>query len=221
MLLVRARFRAPMGRLHKGNVHIDSGAGTTVDSYWQRILASKEERAYRLKVVGGERVQQSHSRIVTFWISAVRGGEEFKVETHETILSVPKLDQTRLNSTSSYLVSLRRILSFVSIIHIFMRRKRPALKTSLNLQQRKPSLDGTWLPIAHVPDRSYHQTLNVRWNLFKSCEKWEQLQHQKKNTALLPKNRPIAESRLRSLEKSLSKHEQKADNFYINDARMQ
>lgn len=118
MLLVRARFRAPMGRLHKGNVHIDSGAGTAVDSYWQRILASKEERAYRLKVVGGERVQQSHSRIVTFWISAVRGGEEFKVETHETILSVPKLDQTRLNSTSSYLVSLRsRPQDFILCVH--------------------------------------------------------------------------------------------------------
>ncbi|KAK3749297.1 hypothetical protein QZH41_007559 [Actinostola sp. cb2023] len=103
--VVRVRFRAENGRVREGNVLIDSGAGTTVirtDFAKALGLQGKRERI-DLAVVGGERIRQPESRRVNFWISSLQGSEEFRIQAHEiekTILSVPPLDRSWLNSFS-------------------------------------------------------------------------------------------------------------------------
>jgi hypothetical protein len=84
-------------------VLIDSGAGTTViRKHFAKdlVLDGKRERI-DLAVVGGEKLEQPHSRRVNFWISALKGDQEFKIEVHEiekTILNVPELDRKWLSS---------------------------------------------------------------------------------------------------------------------------
>ena len=56
-----------------------------------------------MAVVGGERVEQSESRRLTFWISPLDSSEEFAIEAHEikkTIFSIPPLDRQWLHSFS-------------------------------------------------------------------------------------------------------------------------
>ena len=58
-------------------------------------LQGKRERL-DLAVVGGERIEQSESRRVTFWISPLESSEEFTIEAHEiekTIFSILPLDR--------------------------------------------------------------------------------------------------------------------------------
>ena len=103
--IVRVRFRAANGRYREGNVLIDSGAATTVirqDFARALGLQGKRERI-DLAVVGGERVEQSESRRVKFWISPLESSEEFTIEAHEikkTIFSIPPLDRQWLHSFS-------------------------------------------------------------------------------------------------------------------------
>ncbi|CAB3995639.1 Hypothetical predicted protein [Paramuricea clavata] len=103
MPVIRARFRAPNGRVREGNVLIDIGAGTTViRKHFAKDLGlnGKRERI-DLAVVGGEKLEQPHSRRVNFWISALKDDQEFKIEAHEiekTILNVPELDRKWLSS---------------------------------------------------------------------------------------------------------------------------
>ncbi|XP_028395734.1 uncharacterized protein LOC114519762 [Dendronephthya gigantea] len=103
MPVIRARFRAPNGRVREGNVLVDSGAGTTVirSQFAKELgLNGKRERV-DLAVVGGEKLEQPHSRRVNFSISALEGNQEFKIEAHEiekTILNVPELNRKWLRS---------------------------------------------------------------------------------------------------------------------------
>lgn len=105
MPVVRARFRATNGRIREGNILIDSGAGMRViRKQFTRVLGlqGKEERI-DIAVVGGERLEQPHSRRVKFWISPRNASEEFEVEAHEidkTILNVKDLDRKWLDSFS-------------------------------------------------------------------------------------------------------------------------
>ena len=65
-------------------------------------LQGKRERI-DLAVVGGKRVEQSESRRVKFWISALESSEEFTIEAYEikkTIFSIPPLDRQWLHSFS-------------------------------------------------------------------------------------------------------------------------
>ena len=94
MPVVRARFRAPNGRVREGNILIDSDAGTTVlrKQFAKELELNGKRERIDLAAVGGERLEQPHSRRVNFWISGINRGQEFKIETHEiekTILSVP------------------------------------------------------------------------------------------------------------------------------------
>ena len=103
--IVRVRFRAANGRYREGNVLIDSGAATTVirQEFARALgLQGKRERI-DLAVVSGERIEQSESRRVKFWISPLGSSEEFAVEAHEikkTIFSIPPLDRQWLHSFS-------------------------------------------------------------------------------------------------------------------------
>lgn len=95
--VVRVRFRAPNGRIRKGNVLIDSGATTTVirkDFAIAMGLQGKCEHV-ELAVVGGETVKQPDSIRLKFWISPIEGSEEFSIEAHEiekTVFGIPPLD---------------------------------------------------------------------------------------------------------------------------------
>ena len=95
--VVRVRFRAPNGRIRKGNVLIDSGATTTVirkDFAIALGLQGKREHV-ELAVVGGETVKQPDSIRLKFWISPIEGSEEFSIEAHEiekTVFGIPPLD---------------------------------------------------------------------------------------------------------------------------------
>ena len=95
--VVRVRFRAPNGRIRKGNVLIDSGATTTVickDFAMALGLQGKREHA-ELAIVGGETVKQPDSIPLKFWISPIEGSEEFSIEAHEiekTVFGIPPLD---------------------------------------------------------------------------------------------------------------------------------
>ena len=101
--VVRVCFKAPNGRIRKGNVLIDSGAGTTVvrkDFARSLGLQGKREKI-NLAVVGGERVEEPESKRVTFSTSALNGSDEHKIEAHEiarTVLNVPRLDRAWLKS---------------------------------------------------------------------------------------------------------------------------
>jgi predicted aspartyl protease len=105
MPVIKARFRAPNRQIREGNVLIDSGAGTTVTrkQFAKKLGLNGKRERINLAVVGGETIEQPHSRQVTFWISAVDGGEEFKIEAHEiekTIFSVPDLNRKLLGTFS-------------------------------------------------------------------------------------------------------------------------
>lgn len=99
-----------MANIEKGNILIDRGAATTVirqDFARSLGLQGKQERI-DLVIVGGQRVEQSESRRVKFWISPLEASEEFAIEAHEikkTIFSIPPLDHQWLHSFSylSYL----------------------------------------------------------------------------------------------------------------------
>ena len=98
MPVVRAKFRAPNGRVREGNVLIDSGAGTTVirKQFAKDLGLTGKKEKIDLAVVGGEKIKQPHSRRVNFWNSALKGDQEFKIEAHEiekTIVNVPELDR--------------------------------------------------------------------------------------------------------------------------------
>ena len=95
--VARVRFRAPNGRIRKGNVLIDSGATTTVirkDFAMALGLQGKREHV-ELAIVGGETVKQPDSIRLKFWISPIEGSEEFSIEAHEiekTVFGIPPLD---------------------------------------------------------------------------------------------------------------------------------
>ena len=102
MPVFRARFRAPNGRVREGNVLIDSGAGTTVirKQFAKDLGLYGRREQIDLAVVGGEKLKQPHSRRVNFWISALEGDQEFKIEVHEidmTIVNVPEVDRKWLS----------------------------------------------------------------------------------------------------------------------------
>ncbi|KAK3740274.1 hypothetical protein QZH41_000193 [Actinostola sp. cb2023] len=105
MPVVRARFRAPNGRIREGNILVDSGAGTTIiRKQFSKALGLQGTRErVNLAVVGGKKVEQPESRRVGFWISSLDSSEEFRIEAHEleqTVLDVPEIDRTRLRSFS-------------------------------------------------------------------------------------------------------------------------
>lgn len=68
MPVIRARFRAPNGRVREGNVLIDSGAGTTVirKQFAKDLGLNGKRERIELAVVGGEKLEQPHSRRVNF-----------------------------------------------------------------------------------------------------------------------------------------------------------
>ena len=101
----RAHFRAANDQNRDGNVLIDSGAATTVIRQdFARALALQGKREWiDLAVVGGERIEQSESRRVKFWISPLESSEEFTIEAHEikkTIFGILLLDHQWLHSFS-------------------------------------------------------------------------------------------------------------------------
>ena len=101
--VVRALFRSTNGRVREGNVLIDSGAGATIirKDFSEALGLQGKREGLQLSVVGGKQLNQRDSRRVKFWISSVRGGEEFEVHAHEidkTVLSVPPLDRPWLSS---------------------------------------------------------------------------------------------------------------------------
>ena len=82
--VVRVCFKAPNGRIGEGNVLIDSSAGTNVirkDFARSLGLQGKRERI-NLALVGGEKIEQPESKRVTFFILALNGFDEHKIEAH-------------------------------------------------------------------------------------------------------------------------------------------
>lgn len=150
MPVVRARFRAPNGRVREGNILIDSGAGTTVirKQFAKELGLNGKRERIDLAVVGGERLEQPHSRRVNFWISEVHGSQEFKIEAHEiekTVLSVPELDRNWLKSFS-YLEDIEFhhasgpvISSLVSTILTSTRKKRSDRDIHSNQWPKEPN----------------------------------------------------------------------------------
>ena len=103
MPVVRVKFKSANGRVREGNVLIDSGAGITViRKDFARLLGLQGQlERIDIAVVGGERITQSNSRRVKFWISPLNGKETFPIEAHEldnTIIKVPALNRTWLKS---------------------------------------------------------------------------------------------------------------------------
>ena len=101
--VVRARFRAPNGRVREGNILIDSGASATIirKDFAKALGLQGRKEGLHLSVVGGERLDQKDSRRVKFWLSTINGSEEFIVEAHEidkTVISVPPLNRPWLSS---------------------------------------------------------------------------------------------------------------------------
>ena len=79
MPVVTLKFRSASGRVREGNVHIHSSAGTTVirkDFSRDLDLQGQEERI-DIAAVGDERISQSNSRTVNFWISPLNGKRDF------------------------------------------------------------------------------------------------------------------------------------------------
>ena len=104
MPVVRVNFKSANGRVHEGNVLIDSGASTTAIRKDFAKALSLQERAEQidLAVVRGERVQQNKSRRLKVWISPL-DKEQFIIQAHDfdnMILSIPALDRKWLNSFS-------------------------------------------------------------------------------------------------------------------------
>ena len=261
MPVVRARFRAPNGRVREGNVLIDSGAGTTVirKQFAKDLGLTGKKEQVDLAVVGEEKIKQPHSRRVNFWISALKGDQEFKIEAHEiekTIVNVPELDRKWLSSFS-YLrdIELHHTSGPIDLIlgvhytHLHAEEEvrhgkefQPvAKKTKLgwyvmgaNEKQRTSELCSIHFVRKINMEKFYEfETLGVQavncscpksalslddkraMELMEQSCKLENNRYViglpwKRDKSLLPDNRSLAETRLRSLEKSLSKNEEKA-----------
>ena len=261
MPVIRAIFRAPNGRVREGNVLIDSGAGTTVirEQFAKDLGLNGKRERIDLAVVGGERLKQPHSRRVNFWISAINGSQEFKIEAHEiekTILNVPDLDREWLNSFP-YLrdIELQHVSGAIDLIlgvhytHLHVAEEirhgkefQPvAKKTKLgwyvigaNKERRTSELCSIHFVRKIDLEKFYEfETLGVQavncpcpksapslddkraMELMEQSCKVDNNRYViglpwKRDKSLLPYNRSLAEIRLRSLEKSLSKNEEKA-----------
>ena len=111
----------------EGNVLIESGAGTTVirKQFAKDLGLTGKKKQIGLAVVGGEKIKQPHSRRVNFWISALKGDQEFKIEGHEvekTIVNVRALDRklwkaiaVLSDQTSFHLVFLSSYVVFLTL----------------------------------------------------------------------------------------------------------
>ena len=148
MPVVRARFRAPNGRVREGNVLIDSGAGTTViRKQFAKDLGLNGREQIDLAVVGGEKLKQPHSRRVNFWISVLEGDRELKIEAHEidkTIVNVPEVDRKWLSSFPHlkdfefhHISGPIDLILGVHYTHLYTRKKRYGKEKNFNQWQRK------------------------------------------------------------------------------------
>lgn len=261
MPVVRARFRSLNGRVRERNVLIDSGAGTTVirKQFAKDLGLNGRREQIDLAVVGGEKLQQPHSRRVNFWISALEGDREFKVEAHEigkTIVNIPELDMKWLSSFP-YLKDIEfphisgpiGLILGVHYTHLHAKElirqgkefQPVAKKTKLGwyvmgADEKKRTSDCCSIHFVRKIDmqRFYEfETLGVQavncscpksalslddkraMELMEQSCKLENNRYViglpwKKDKSLLPDNRCLAETRLRSLEKSLSKNKEKA-----------
>ena len=258
MPVIRARFRAPNGRVCEGNVLIDSGAGTTViRKHFDLGLNGKRERI-DLAVVGGAKLEQPHSRLVNFWISALKGDQEFKIEAHKiekTILNVPELDRKWLSSFPHLQdIEFNHVSGPIDLIlgvhytHLHSEEEirhgeefQPvAKKTKLGWyviganEEKSPELCSIHF-VRKIDMEKFYQfeTLGVQavncpcpksalsldekraMELMERSCKLDDNRYViglpwKRDQNLLPDNRSLAETRLRSLEKSLGKNEEKA-----------
>ena len=103
MLVVRVRFKSTNCRVHKGNVLIDSGTGTTVirKEFAKSLDLQGHKERINIAVVGGERITQENSQRVKFWISPLHGKDSYPVEAHkldQTIINLPALNRNWLKS---------------------------------------------------------------------------------------------------------------------------
>ena len=261
MPVVRARFRAPNGRVREGNVLIDSGAGTTVirKQFSKDLGLNGRREQIDLAVVGGEKLKQPHSRRVNFWISALEGDREFKIEAHEidkTIVNVPEVDRKWLSSFPHLKdIEFHHISGPIDLIlgvHYTHLHAEEEIRQGKEFQPvAKKTKLGWYVMGANDKKRtseccSIHFVRKINMEKFyefetlgvqavncscpkpalslddkRAMELMEQsckLENDryviglpwKKDKSLLPDNRPLAETRLRSLEKSLSKNNEKA-----------
>ena len=261
MPVVRARFRAPNGRVREGNVLIDSGAGTTVirKQFAKDLGLNGRREQIDLAVVGGEKLKQPHSRRVNFWISALEGDREFKIEAHEidkTIVNVPEVDRKWLSSFPHLKdIEFHHISGPIDLIlgvHYTHLHAEEEIRQGKEFQPvAKKTKLGWYVMGANDKKRtseccSIHFVRKINMEKFyefetlgvqavnRSCPKpalslddkraMELMEQScklendryviglpwKKDKSLLPDNRPLAETRLRSLEKSLSKNNEKA-----------
>jgi hypothetical protein len=100
---VRVRFRSENGKVRKGNVIVDSGAGTTVirKNFTKVLVLQGLRERIDIAVVLGERIQHNYSRRLKFWISPLNSNEPYPVEANEidhTISNIAALDRTWLQS---------------------------------------------------------------------------------------------------------------------------
>ncbi|KAK3744933.1 hypothetical protein QZH41_007784 [Actinostola sp. cb2023] len=265
MPVVRARFRAPNGRIREGNILVDSGAGTTIiRKQFSKALGLQGTRErVNLAVVGGKKVEQPESRRVGFWISSLDSSEEFRIEAHEleqTVLDVPEIDRTRLRSFShlrdlefSHKAGPIDLILGVHYSHLHTetetRQGAPfepvAKKTKLGwfvigsdgMQNTSTVCSMSFMKPIDLEKFYQFETLGVQAPPDCSCLKspWSledkramelmesSCEHQgnrymislpwKKDKALLPNNRVVAENRMRSLEKNLLKINEKAQMY--------
>ena len=261
MPVVRARFRAPNGRFREGNVLIDSGAGTTVirKQFAKDLGLSERREKIDLAVVGGEKLKQPHSRRVNFWISALKGNREFKIEAHEidkTIVNVSEVDRKWLSSFPHLKdIEFHHISGPIDLIlgvHYTHLHAEEEIRQGKEFQPVAKKSKLGWYVIGADDKKRTSECCSIHFvrkiNMEKfyefetlgvqavncSCPKLAlslddkramELMEQscklendryviglplKKDKSLLPDNRPLAETRLRSLEKSLSKNNEKA-----------
>ena len=270
MPVIRARFRAPNGRVREGNVLIDSGAGTTVirKQFAKDLGLNGKRERIDLAVVGGEKLEQPYSRRVNFWISGIHGGEEFKIEAHEiekTILNVPELDRKWLKSFP-HLEDIEfhhtsgpiDLILGVHYTHLHVedeirqgRAFQPVAKRTklgwyvMGAKGKRTSSEVCSINfVKRIDIEKFYdfETLGVQaancscpkiamslddkkaMNLMEnSCKRVDNRYviglPWKKDKTLLPDNRVLAETRLRSLEKSLKRNPDKARMY--NEAIMQ
>ena len=79
--VVTVKFRSANGRVREGNFLIDSGAGTTVirKGFAGDLGLQGQQERIDIAVVGGERISQTNSRRMKFWISPLNGKETFPI----------------------------------------------------------------------------------------------------------------------------------------------
>ena len=246
MPVVRARFRAPNGRVREGNVLIDSGAGTTVirKQFAKDLGLNGRREQIDLAVVGGEKLKQPHSRRVNFWISALEGDREFKIEAHEidkTIVNVPEVDKKWLSSFPHlkdfefhHISGPIDLILGVHYTHLHAEEEIRQGKEPQPVAKKRTSECCSIHFVRKIHMEFYEfETLGVQavncscpkpalslddkraMELMGQSCKLENDRYViglpwKKDKSLLPDNRPLAETRLRSLEKSLSKNNEKA-----------